>query len=88
MNILIFYAIFGLTEQWRSIAVSGSEILTSLIGTFNYMDFTIKTTGRLQLPLTTDDSPEESHEALTRYKDPSQDVYPQNVTRKNNTFSL
>ena len=34
---------FCLTEQWRSVAVSSSEILTSLIGTFNYMDFTIKT---------------------------------------------
>ena len=34
---------FGLTEQWRSVTVSSSEILTSLIGTFNYEDFTIKT---------------------------------------------
>ena len=46
-------------------------------------------TGQLQLPLPTDDSPEESHDALMHYKQiRPQDVYPQNVTRKYNTFSL
>ena len=40
----------GEIEQWRSVTVSSSEYPTSLIGTFYYKDFTIKTTGRLQLP--------------------------------------
>ena len=57
---------FGLTEQWRSVTVSSSEILTSLIGTFNYMDFTIKTQVGCNYLCQPIDSPEESLDALTR----------------------
>ena len=67
-------------EQWRSVVSFRLGDPNVFDWHLNYMDFTIKTTGRCNYLCQPTDSPEESLEALTRYKDPSKMVYPQIVT--------